>query len=201
MISPVQVPNTRIITVSGRIASGSTTLAHGLSTHLSWKRIEGGDIFWEAVRKKMNLAPKDTKLRPDEEDILFEQKQKEILTNEKNIILESKLAGFVAQKIEGVFKILVVCKDHAGIDQTQIRIDRLVNRENLSMQDAKEEVLVREKNDIEKWRRLYAKDDPNWTYWSDKYYDIVINTFFNDPEESLNQAIEAIKTNKIQNQK
>lgn len=194
MTKSIDIPNIRIITVSGRIASGSTTLARSLSEYLSWKRLEGGDIFWEAVRKRMNLAPKDTKLRPDEEDVLFEKKQKEILENEKNIVLESKLAGFVAQGIEGVFKILVVCKDQAGADQTQIRIDRLVNRESLSMNDAKEEVLVREKSDIEKWQRLYAANDPNWTYWEDKYYDIVINTFFNDPEESLHQALEAIKT-------
>lgn len=197
MTEPTIIPGVRIITVSGRIASGSTTLAKKLSEKLSWKRIEGGDIFWEHVRDKLNLEPKDTKLRPDAEDIIFEKKQKEILEQEKNIVLESKLAGFVAQDIQGIFKILVKCEDAQGLDQTQIRIDRLVNREKLSMTDAKEEVLEREKNDIEKWRRLYAKGDPNWTYWDDKYYNIVINTFFNDPEESFNMALEAIKSNKI----
>ncbi len=197
MTDSASLPNIRIITVSGRIASGSTTLAKRLAEHLNWRRVEGGDIFWEAVRKKMNLLPKDTKLRPDEEDILFEKKQKEILDTESGLVLESKLAGFVAQDIKGIFKILVKCEDANGVDQTQIRIDRLVNREKISILDAKTEVLEREKNDVEKWRRLYAADQPGWTYWSDKYYDIVINTFFHDPDESLHMAIEAMEVRKL----
>lgn len=194
MNNPIDLPNIRIITVSGRIASGSTTLARRIAETLNWRRMEGGDIFWEAVRKKMNLSAKDTKLRPDEEDLLFEKKQKEILTEDKYLVLESKLAGFVGQEIEGLFKILVLCDDATGADQTQIRIDRLVNREGISVADAKEEVLTREKGDIEKWRRLYAADDPDWNYWDRKYYDLVINTFSHNEEESLSIALEAIKS-------
>jgi len=189
----VDIPNIRIITVSGRIASGSTTLAKKLADHLGWKHMEGGEIFWETVRKKMDLAPKDTKMRPDEEDLLFEKKQKEILEGDKHIILESKLAGFVAQGIKDAFKVLVICEDQNGDDQTQIRIDRLVNRESLSVQDAREEVLIREKNDIDKWRRLYAKDNKDWTYWDRKYYDLVVNTFSHNEEESLKLVLGEIE--------
>ena len=48
----VDLPNIRIITVSGRIGAGSTSLAHHLSETLNWKHIEGGEVFWEAMRKK-----------------------------------------------------------------------------------------------------------------------------------------------------
>jgi cytidylate kinase len=186
------IPNIRIITISGRIASGSTTLAKKLSEALKWQRMEGGDIFWEAVRKKMNLSPKDTALRPDEEDLLFEKKQKEILENDKHLVLESKLAGFVGKDIKGLFRILVICEDTTGADQTQIRIDRLVNREGISVDEAKSEVLEREKNDVEKWRRLYADNDPEWTYWNHKYYDLVINTFSHNEDDSLNLVLDKI---------
>lgn len=200
MTTPIEIPNLpagkagiRIITISGRIASGSTTLAKKLSVHLGWKYLEGGEVFWEHVRGKLNLAAKDTNLRPDSEDELFDKSLKKILNEDKNIVLESKLAGFNAQNITGIFKILVMCEDNEGNDQTQIRIDRLVNRENLSTVDAKEEVLTREKNDIEKWQRLYAKNDPKWTYWNHKYYDLIINTYFQNQDESLTQAIEALE--------
>jgi cytidylate kinase len=185
-------PSIRIITVSGRIASGSTTLAKQLATHLGWKHMEGGEIFWEAVRNKLGLAEKDTNLRPDQEDELFDKQLKKILQEERNIVLETKLAGFNAQGVDGIFKILVLCNDVQGNDQTQIRIDRLVNREHLSMIDAKKEVLEREQNDIEKWRRLYAQSDPNWTYWNEKYYDLVINTFSHNAEEAFSMAQKAI---------
>lgn len=185
-------PDTRIITVSGRIASGSTTLAKHLAQHFGWRHIEGGEIFWEAVRQKMGLSPKDTNLRPDEEDKLFDDQLKKILKEEKDIVLETKLAGFNAQGIDGIFKILVICNDKNGEDQAQIRIDRLLQREKVTLEQAKEEVLSREKNDIEKWQRLYAPDDPQWTYLDEKYYNLVINTYHHSQEQSLHLALEAL---------
>lgn len=191
-MSPVDLPNIRIITISGRIASGATTLAKGLSRTLGWRRIEGGEVFWEAIRQKMGLSAKDTNLRPDQEDELFDRELKRILREDAHIILETKLAGFNAQVIEGVFKILVMCEKSDGEDQPQIRIDRLVNREGLSVDEAKEEVLVREENDLAKWRKLYAGGDPNWVYWDKKDYDLSINTYDHNQEETLKIALEAI---------
>lgn len=192
MGNPIDLPDIRIITVSGRIGAGSTSLGRHIANTLGWKHVEGGEIFWEAVRRKLNLAPKDTALRPDEEDMLFEERQKEILKHEKHIVLESKLAGFCAQDIEGVFKVATVCEDMHGEDQPQIRIDRLVNREQMPVEDAKTEVLEREINDLEKWRRLYANNDNDWVYWDKKYYDLVVNTFSHNQEESLKLVMEAV---------
>lgn len=194
---PIDLPHVRLITVSGRIASGSTTLAKKLAQHLNWRHVEGGEIFWEAIRQKLGLEAKDTGLRPDDEDESFEQYQKKILTEDKHIVLETKLAGFNAQGIEGVFKILVICTDPEGVDQTNIRIDRLVNREGMSIEKAKEEVLVREKNDIEKWQRLYADNNDQWVYWDERYYDLVINTYSHDQQQTLDLALEALEKKTI----
>lgn len=191
MGEPFDIPNIRIITVSGRIASGSTTLAKKLAEKLSWRHIEGGEVFWESIRRKMGLSAQDTNLRPDQEDELFDSQLKKILHEENHIILETKLAGFNAKGIPNVFKICVICENVSGKDQAEIRIDRLVNREGLSMDKAKEEVLKREKNDIEKWRKLYAKDDPSWVYWDPKYYDLVINTYSHNQDETLRIALDA----------
>ncbi len=192
MDKQVQLAGIRIITISGRIASGSTTLAHKLSNLLGWRHIEGGEIFWEAVRTKMGLNEKDTNLRPDKEDEDFDASLKKILTDGKNLVLETKLAAFNAQGVPGVFKIGVVCEDETGNDKTEIRIDRLINREKISLEEAKEEVMEREQNDLEKWRRLYANGDANWNYWDKKYYDLVINTYSHNQEESLKTALQKI---------
>ena len=184
-------PSIKNITVSGRIGSGSTTLAKALSKKLGWKHIEGGDIFWEQIRSRLSLDSKETNLRPDKEDQNFDAQLKKMLAEDKNLILETKLAAFNAQGITGVFKILVICEED-GIDKVDIRIDRLLNREDITVDQAKEEVVDREKNDLEKWRKLYAKGDPNWVYWDKKYYDLVINTFDHNAEESLNLALEAL---------
>lgn len=191
-MTPVDLPDIKNITISGRIASGATTLAKHLSDVLGWRYLEGGDIFWERVRERLKLESKDTHLRPDEEDKIFDEELKKMLKDESHLILETKLAGFNAQGTPGVFKILVVCEDGNGEDHMDIRIDRLINREQQSIQEAKDEVIEREKNDIEKWRRMYANGDPNWVYWDPKYYDLVINTYSHNPEESLKLVLEAV---------
>jgi len=193
MASNYKSKTIRIITVSGRIASGSTTLAVELSKALGWRHIEGGEIFWEAVRKKLALDPKQTNLRPDEEDVLFDKKLKEILENDTELVLETKLAAFNSLGIDGIFRILVVCENEEGADQTQIRIDRLANRDHHSVQEAKEEVLEREHNDLDKWRKLYAHNDQNWTYYDKSYYDLVINTYRLGKEEAFQTALGAFK--------
>ncbi len=192
---PVKLPNIRMITVSGRIASGSTTLGHKLAHVLGWRHVEGGEVFWEAVRTKLNLDSKDTGLRPDKEDEDFDASLKQILSKGKNLILETKLAGFNAQGIPGVFKIGVICEDEDGQDKTDIRIDRLINREKISIEEAKEEVVEREKNDLEKWRRIYANNDSNWTYWDKKYYDLVVNTYSHNQDETLKITLQKIGYN------
>lgn len=193
---PLDIPDYRLIAVSGRIASGSTTLAKKLAHHLHWKHLEGGEIFWEAVRKKMGLDPKETDRRPDEEDVLFDRQLKRILQEDEHVVVETKLAGFNAQGVDGICKILVVCEDGDGTDQTSIRIDRLVNREGSSIREAKAEVIEREINDLEKWRKLYAKGDPSWVYYDRIYYDLVINTYFYNQEEALALALKYLKLDK-----
>ena len=180
----------RNITISGRIASGSTTLGKSLGEVLGWKHLEGGEVFWEEVREKLHLDSKDTDKRPDEEDEKFDESLKKMLATQEHLIIETKLAGFNAQKINDVYKILVICNDEKGNDQTQIRIDRLVNREGISIEDAKREVLERENNDMQKWRKLYGNNDPNWSFYDDGYYDLVINSFNHDKKESLEMAME-----------
>jgi CMP/dCMP kinase len=189
---PIQLPGIRMITVSGRIASGSTTLGHKLAEILGWHHVEGGEVFWEAIRTKMGLEEKDTDLRPDKEDEDFDASLRQILLNGKDLVLETKLAGFNAQGIPGVYKIAVICEDEEGNDKADIRIDRLINREKISIEEAKEEAIEREKNDLAKWRRLYAKGDENWNYWDKKYYDLVINTYSHNKDESLQFALQKL---------
>ena len=100
------------------------------------------------------------------------------------------MAGFDAQGIDGIFKILVICEDPNGEDKLDIRIDRLVNRKGIHVDDAKHEVQEREKSNLEKWRRMYAGGDPNWVYWDRKYYDLVVNTYSHNPEESLKLVLD-----------
>lgn len=187
----IDIPNIRNITVSGRIGSGTTTLAKGLAKNLGWKFWEGGALV-EELYKKLKTDETNTKARPDSHELWLDDQVKEMLKKDKHQIIQAMLAGFMAQEIPGVFKILVICEDE-GEDKTDIRIDRLVNRKGISIDAAKEEVRKREEGNLEKWRRLYVNNDENWVYWDKKYYDLVVNSFSHNAEQSLRFTLEALK--------
>ncbi len=180
------------VTISGRIGSGQTTLAKKLADKLGWQLLEGGALF-EKIHKELNVSELEVNLRPDKFDVEYEEKIKKMLKDEKNHIIQSHLAGFDAQGISGIFKILLVCEDDDGEDKIDIRIDRLVNSRGFSIEQAKEEAVVREKRNLEKWRKLYADNDSNWVNWDKKYYDLVINTYSHNPDQTLKIALEALE--------
>ena len=191
MKTPADLPGIRNITISGRIGTGKTTLAVKLGETLGWEVLDGGKFF-RKVTEELGKSIIDTKDRPDKIDLEYEERIKKLLREEKNQIVQSHLAGFDAQGIEGVFKILVICRDEHGDDKADIRIDRLMNRDGVSIEEAKYEILEREKQNLEKWRRMYANNDKAWVYWDSKYYDLVVNTYSNNQEEVLRITLEGL---------
>ena len=65
-----------------------------------------------------------------------------------------------------VLKVLLQCDD-------ALRIDRVVNRDNLSVEEAKKHLQEREEANLKKWERMYGVSD----FWDPKHYDLVINTY------------------------
>lgn len=190
-MTPIDLPTIRNITVSGRIGTGTTTLAKGLADKLGWQVLEGGELFAK-IHEDLHLSELKVLDRPDSFDLAYEEKIKNMLRSNSHQIIQSHLAGFDSQGIDGIYKILVLCEDEHGNDKTEIRIDRVMHRRNISFDAAKEEVHVREQQNLAKWRRLYANNDTSWVNWDKKYYDIVINTYTHNPQQSLAVALSAI---------
>ena len=184
-----ELSNIKNITVSGRIGAGATTLAKNLARVLGWEMMDGGKLM-RKVQAELGVDVEEALKRPDHFDIEYEEKIKKILKEESHHIIQSHLSGFDAQGIPQVFKILVVCEDEEGNDKKEVRIDRLVNRDSIAVEKAKHEIAKRDRQDREKWSRLYASGDPNWVYWDKKYYDLIINTYSHNQEEVLKIALE-----------
>ena len=191
MNSLAELPDIKNITVSGRIGAGATTLAKNLSGILGWDVLDGGKLM-RKIQAELGVAVEEVLKRPDHFDIEYEQRIKKMLRSESHHIIQSHLAGFDAQGIPKVFKILVVCEDEKGNDKKEVRVDRLVNRDGTAMKQAKHEIAERDRQDLEKWRKLYANNDQNWVYWEKKYYDLVINTYSHNQEETLKIALDAL---------
>jgi len=67
-------------------------------------------------------------------------------------------------------------------------VDRLVNRENITIEEAKVHLKRREEENIKKWQRLYKTDD----FWNPRFYDLVIDTYTNGPTQTLEIALNAL---------
>lgn len=171
------------ITISGKIAVGTTTLAKNIQSTLGWKYVNTGAIQREYDRKKGNNENAQGALsRTDEHEREMDAMTVEMLKKEKNIIYEAWLAGFMAKDIKGVLKVLVICSEYA------VRVDRVVNREKITVDDAKLWMKQREEENIPTWQRLYGDFD----FWDPKYYDIVIDTYKTGPMESLGVVLDKL---------
>ncbi len=177
----------RNITVSGKIAVGTTTLAKNLYRLLKWKYINAGVIQRKYDRRhNINENKQGASKRPDSHEREIDAMTKNMLITDKNLIYEAWLSGFMAQGIEEIFKILLICSDDA------VRIDRVVNRENITVEQAKEWMRQREEQNVSKWHRLYG----NYNFWDPKYYDLVIDTFSLGPMETAGKVLDTIGFNK-----
>jgi cytidylate kinase len=128
---------------------------------------------------------------------------REKLSNEEGWIIESWLSGFMAQNIPRTLKILMVCSDDA------VRIDRIVNRDEISVEEAKNNALTRYQDNLSKWQRMYKKEWDEWLvktgkvpadaeldFWRPDIYDLVIDTYSHNQQETLKLALDAIKKKK-----
>lgn len=173
------------VTISGTVAVGTTTLAKNLQEILGWKYINAGEIQRRYDRKhNIHENKQGATARPDQHERGIEDMTKNVLETEKNIIYEAWLAGFIAQKIPGVLKVLLICSEES------VLIDRVVNREGISVNEAKKWFKKRTEENTIKWRKLYGKHD----FWSPKsgFYDLVIDTYSSGPMETTGKVLDKL---------
>lgn len=200
----------RNITISGLPGCGSTTLLNLLKNHemlefAGWNGFSGGEFMRAyAIEKGLfNEAGDLHHSATDYEDDFDRQVDmgiREKVSNESGWIIESWLSGFLAQGVEGTLKILMKCSDDA------VRIDRIVNRDGVTPKDAKQNMQKRLQTNLAKWRRMYAPEWHEWVveagkakesdpidFWHEGLYDIVIDTYSTNQQETLQIVLDAIK--------
>lgn len=209
--APLPDPVFKNITISGLPGSGSTTLLNQLREELKfdgWTGFSGGEFMREYAMEK-GLMDANGKLHhsanaySEEFDREVDMGMRERLSTEENWILESWLSGFMAQGVEGTFKILMVCSN------TAVKVDRIVNRDTVTPEDALDNMNHRYQTNLKKWRRMYKDEWQKWVvdtgkatqsdaidFWRPSLYDIVIDTYSTNQTESLELVLHAITQKK-----
>ena len=180
------------IAISGRPGAGRSTLLKNLKTYvepLGWETFSGGDWSRQFAIEAGKHDEKDQThhfaVDVSEEvdhkiDLALREKLADINTH---VAVESWIAGWNMRGLKHVLKVLLMCED-------SLRVDRVVNRDNLTVEDAKLHLREREESNLTKWSKMYnvSKED----FWDPKHYDLVINTYSHGPVETLDLVLQAL---------
>ena len=82
-----------------------------------------------------------------------------------NLLLDAWLGGVLAEGIEDVLKVLLIADNDT-------RFKRFAIRENISYDEAKKEVILRDSSWFEKVKNIYKRTD----FFDKKNYSLVIDT-------------------------
>lgn len=178
------------VAISGRPGAGRSTLLKNLRQYLeplNWEFFSGGDWSRQFSIAAGRQDPSDLKHHfatdyGDEVDHQIDAAMREKISDPTvHIAIESWIAGWNARGLPHVLKVLLMCDD-------ALRIDRIVNRDNITVEEAKQHIHQREEANIGKWKRMYGVDD----FWEPKHYDLAINTYSHGPKETLNLVLQAL---------
>lgn len=176
------------ITISGGVSVGKNTLLNNLKPYLKdWKFFSGGLFMREYAIKHGLISKEDAKhhlatVYGDDFDRQVDAEMPKRLKEEKHLIIESWLAGFLARDLKKTLRILLICSNDA------LRVDRIVNRDKTTVEEAKHNIHNREEENFKKWQRLYG----NHNFFDPKYYQLVIDTYSSGPLETVGKVLDKL---------
>lgn len=204
------------ITISGLPGCGSTTLLRSLKEHLKfegWTGFSGGEFMRAYAAEQGLINEADGKLHHaataygDDFDREVDYGMRSRLSEGQGWILESWISGFFAQGVPDVLKVLLICSDDA------VRVDRIMNRDEVSADEAKKHIVERTTQNVGKWRRMYSKEWADWVvasgkataqdeidFWRPELYDVVIDTYSTNKQDALEAVLTALYASRQQNQ-
>ncbi|SFG45933.1 cytidylate kinase [Halopelagius inordinatus] len=170
-----------LLTVSGPAGSGKSTTAEGLAEALDLEHISGGDIFRELAAERGMSAVEFNRLaeKDDQIDRDLDRRLYAIATERDDVVLESRLAGWLA----GDHATLRIWLD-APID---VRAARIADREDKSVELAREETEARERSEALRYEDYY-----NIPIRDLSIYDVALNTARWGPDEVLDILTNAV---------
>ncbi len=174
-----------LITISGPIGSGKSTVAARLAEALSFEHVSGGDIFRELAEERGYTPLEFNKLAEEEDQIDrdLDRRLREIAAEQDDVVLESRLAGWMAGDLADL--------KYWFDAPEEVRAKRVAEREDQDFETALAEMRARGESEAKRYRTYYGID------FSDRsIYDLTLNTARWSPEAVLSIVQSAVETYK-----
>jgi cytidylate kinase len=170
-----------LITVSGPAGSGKSTLAASLADALDYDHVSGGDIF-RSLAEERDMTPLELNRAAEDDDQIdrdLDRRLRDIAADRDDLVLESRLAGWMAGDYADIKLWLTAPLD--------VRADRIAQRENKPFEQARTETVERSESEAQRYREYYDIDFADLSI-----YDLAINTARWDPSGTLSIALHAV---------
>ena len=168
------------ITISGKICTGKSSVFRALRSTLGWPTFSTGAYFREYAKThklELNAAAEQTEELTRKVDGMV----KDMLHKPGHLLLDSWLAGIMAQGAPNVLKVLLTAQD-------PIRYARFAEREKVSLPEAEKEVVERDTSWFDKVKKIHNRSD----FFDTKNYDVVIDTSSLTVEEIVQKILSLI---------
>ncbi len=165
------------ITIAGKICTGKSTLRRALEKNLGWQGLSTGELFRDYVKQhNLDLEKVEEQDKIGKEvDTMIQEK----LRTQQHLIIDTWINGILSAQNETVYKVLIICNDDT-------RVQRFVEREHVTREEAEQRVFTRENSLLQKLSEMYQIDDildPN-------HYNIVVDSSDKTAEEMANIIIQ-----------
>lgn len=153
------------VTVSGPAGVGKSTTAAALAEQLSFDHVSGGDIF-RSVADERGLSALELNQLAEEDDAIdraLDRRQRTIAEEREDVVLESRLAGWMA----GEYADLKIWLDAP----LSVRVARIAEREDKATDVAREETEARAASEARRYREYYGIDITDHSI-----YDLALST-------------------------
>lgn len=169
-----------IITIGGLAGTGTTTAAKVLSEKLDIPFLSTGSIFREMAKERgmsvlefSEFAENDNSI-----DIEIDRRQAELAESSENLIIEGRLSAYF---VEADLKLWL-------ITPFDVRAQRIAEREDKTVDLAKEEIIIREESEALRYKEIHDIDISSMDI-----YDLVINSGSFLPEQIADILINTLK--------
>ena len=171
-----------LLTVSGPPGSGKSTTAELLADAFDLDHVSGGDIFRDLADERGYTPLEFNKLAEENDEIVrdLDRRLREIAVDADDLVLESRLAGWLAGD-QADFRFWLDAP-------ARVRGERIAEREEKDPVRATEETKAREASEAQRYEEYYGIDIRDLTI-----YDLSVNTARWEPDAVLDMLVTAVE--------